>query len=230
MTTEVLTTERARGIASTWQSPGTDGIGFAQFASTGTVTDALLDEVAQKIHQLTTRDAALGIYVTEDGTGGWVDGDLGSVEANLADMVALQVYLNGCTVPVWTVGRNVAGYLPESDVAAFLDYADAVEAHRDEVQEAPESFFADEDGECGGGECLDGGESCDFHSMEAEVGAYLRDDLPWIIRPSMSAVNPTQTPRECSIALRPDHLPLPTVFFLARSERLVSDYLAEQEA
>jgi hypothetical protein len=182
-------------VASYWQSPGWRGIGMAQFASTGTVTDALLDDIAREA------------------------GDPANAE-DMPMLMDLGAYVNACTVPVWVVGRNVAGYLPESDVTAYLDYAEAVEAHRDEVQEAPEQFFADEDGDCGGGECVDGGELCDFHGWEAAVGAYLKDGAPYASHGRVYA-----EPRESSFAIRPDHLP---VFSLARSERLVADFLAER--
>lgn len=200
----LISTARAMEIAAYWQSPGSEGIGMAQFASTGTVTDALLEDIAREV-------AEQASFVTGSGTqaGNGMD---------LLDLRALDAYVNACTVPVWVVGRNVAGYLPESDVTAYLTYAEAVEAHRSEVEEAPEEFFPED--EC---ECVDGGELCDFHSMEAEVGAYLRDDAP-----SVSHGRVYETPRECSIALRPDHLPLPTVFFVAHSVRVVADFLAEQ--
>jgi hypothetical protein len=214
----------AMGIAGTWHSPG--GFGFVQFASTGTITDDLLDDIDQKIDQLIHRDPALGVYVSDDGRDGWVDGDLGSVESNLREMRELRAYVMACTVPVWTVGSNYAGYLPEGDVHAFLSYADAVMAHVDAVEAAPDDL-ADltSGGDCSAdGPCVDGGESCDYHSIYGQVGAYLMDEVPAVVNGKVFV-----DARELSIALRPDDKPLPTVYFLSKSTRVVADYVRERE-
>lgn len=47
---QLIHTQSAMEIASWWQSPGPHGIDMAQFASTGTVTDALLNAIDREIH------------------------------------------------------------------------------------------------------------------------------------------------------------------------------------
>jgi hypothetical protein len=54
---------KAQEIASQYQSPGAAGIGFAQYASTGTVTPELWDNIER-----TERDARNGV----PGTDGWI--------------------------------------------------------------------------------------------------------------------------------------------------------------
>ena len=235
----LIHTQSAMEIAAWWQSPGPHGIGMAQFASTGTVTDALLDDIERESRAAAdTRGSA---YVTA--------------------LAALDAYVRACTVPVWAVGSNTAGYLPEGDVSVFLDYADAVDYFRTEVEQAPDNMTDDpgDGGDCSADgpcrtaaqtpsgafndpkapccdrdtadcDCPEIDEQCEYHALSAEVAAYLADDVPWTITPSVFAVNPHQgEPRELSIALRPDSRPLPTVYWLQRSERTVADYIRERE-
>lgn len=187
-------TASAQTIAAWWQSPGPHGIGMAQFASTGTVTDALLSDIARERAHV------------PDGP----DCDA---------LRALDAYVLACTVPVWTVGRNIAGYLPESDVTPFLDYADAVDYFRTEVEQAPDALADDED--C---TCVDGGELCEFDSLDAEVKSYLADDVPAVVNGRVFGAA-----RELAIALRPESASLPTVYWLNRAEMTVAEYLAERE-
>lgn len=200
--------QSAMEIASWWASPGAHGIGMAQFASTGTVTEALLDDITREIEhaQIQPVDAAMA-----DGTG--------YRDKNIDALRALDAYVRACTVPVWTVGRNIAGYLPESDVTPFLDYADAVDYFRTEVEQAPDALADDED--C---TCVDGGELCEFDSLDAEVRAYLTDDVPSVVNGRVFGGE-----RELSIALRPDSASLPTVYWLNRSEMTVAEYIASRE-
>lgn len=203
----MITNARAREIAAFWQSPGAEGIGMAQFASTGTVSDALLDDMDREIIAL---DAVLlGRPVGERAT---------EARESLAELRALRSHVFGLTAPVWTVGSNVAGYLPEGDVHAFMSYADAVGAYMDAVLDAPENLCGDEC-ECDSVE----GDSCDLCSMDALVKGYVLDEVPSVVAGRVFGDE-----RELSIALGPDALPLPTVFWLVQSERLVSDYVAEQ--
>lgn len=188
----LISTGRAMQIASWWQSPGREGIGMAQFASTGTVTDELLDDIARE---------------SESATG-----------TDYGQLVSLKAYVMGCTAPVWTVGSNHAGYLPEGDVHSFLSYADAVGAYSDAIEAAPEELCG---GECECEELAD--ELCDGCSMEAHVKAHLRDDIPAVVNGKVF-----REPYELSISLRPEDKPIPTVFWLARSERLISDYVDER--
>jgi hypothetical protein len=46
----------------------------------------------------------------------------------------------------WTVGYNVAGYLPEAEVLAFSDWATAYDALREEIQEYARGNDEDGDG------------------------------------------------------------------------------------
>lgn len=198
----------AMRIAAQWQSPGTEGSGMAQFASAGTVTDDLLDDIA------------------DEGASAQVEGRTSDVK----ELAELRAYVMACTVPVWTVGSNHAGYLPEGDVYAFLSYGDAVDAFTDAVREAPDVLAGTSET---GGDCSDDGPCepngdcaifCDFHMMEAEVGAYITDEVPGVVRGKVFV-----EPRELSIALRRESSALPTVYWLQRSERVVSDYVSERE-
>lgn len=45
----MISAERAREIASCWQSPGAHGRGIAVFASTGEITDELLADIEREI-------------------------------------------------------------------------------------------------------------------------------------------------------------------------------------
>lgn len=155
----LIHTESAREIAAWWQSPGTDGIDFAAFASTGTITEDLGDAITREITRAEARTVPHW-----NGTGA-------------PALRALLAYVRACSVPVWTVGKNIAGYTPESDVHAFLDYADALTAYRDMLTyQAPEDVTRDDPNEdCA---CVDGGELCEWHSVEAHVAAHLRDECP----------------------------------------------------
>lgn len=206
----LISTGRAMEIASWWQSPGREGIGMAQFASTGTVTDDLLDDIARELRSVWQAYREAG-KPTED------------IPEDIIALEELDSYISACTAPVWTVGSNHAGYMPEGEVHSFLSYADAVGAYADALESAPEDLCGEE---CECEELAD--ELCDGCSMDAYVKAHLRDDVPWVIRPSVSAIVPTGQPRELSISLRPEDKPIPTVFWLARSERLISDYVAER--
>lgn len=184
-------TQSAMAIAAWYQSPGTHGIGMAQFASTGTITDDLLDDVRR---ELVSRDAE-----------------------TMNELLALRAYVDACTVTGWTVGNNVAGYVPESDVMPFLSYADAVARYEEMLREAPEDWYADEPCECD----ADGGELCDMHSMEALVGAFIADEI----------THGPSEPRDLLMYLRPEFLPLPTAFWLTRTDGLrVSYYRLSQDA
>lgn len=64
----------AMEIASWWQSPGNDGIRFAEFASTGTITDGIHEDITREManlpdYNMGDREAyqelcALGAYIT----------------------------------------------------------------------------------------------------------------------------------------------------------------------
>jgi hypothetical protein len=199
----LISTARAMEIAAYWQSPGSEGIGMARFASTGTVADALLEDIKRELRDGWQAFRATGLPAE-------------SIPEDLVQLEELDSYVAACTVPLWTVGSNHAGYLPDGDVHAFLSYADAVDAYSDALGEAPEALCG---GEC---DCTDN-ETCEGCSMEAEVMAYLRDDVPITVNGKVFGGE-----RELSIALRPEDKPLPTVFWVNRAEWLVSDYVDAQ--
>lgn len=185
----MISTSTAREIAAQWQSLGAHGIGMAQFASSGTVTEALLNDISREVK-----------------TAG---------SADLVELCSLSDYVNAQTVTVWTVGSNTAGYLPESDVSQFLDYSDALTEFEDMIRDAPDGFCPD------GCECdEESAEMCDHCSTDSVVSSFIRDECPSVIGSRVFG-----EPRELSIALRPDHLPLPKVYWLARTEMTVSEYL-----
>jgi hypothetical protein len=184
--------EAAMEIAAWWHAPDT---ALAAFSHTGTITDSLVAEI----------DAELA--------------GPGLTEADQRPLEALRAYLLDCTVTAWAVGDNTAGYLPETDPYLTLDYADAVQAFRDLLTEAPEQLAGEPD-DC---TCVDGGEACEVHALEATVESYLHDDVP---NPVGGRVSGPQ--RELAVTLRCDSQPLPREFWLhRRGPTTVRQYLAE---
>lgn len=177
----MLTYSEAREIAATWQSPGREGIGFAQFASTGTVTDALLEDIDREL----ATDTLTGEF--------------------RAELTALRAYVDTLDVRVYSVGSNTAGYLPEADVFYSLAYSDALDAYVDSVREAPSGFFPD---------AMSGDEE-EYESMSAHVKAYLTDEIDTL---------PHGYREPIAFALRPDHLPLPHIYWLACNTTTVKEY------
>lgn len=182
---KLIHVQSAMEIAAWHQSPG-DGIGMERFASTGTITDALLEDL----------DATLTATMGDEAT----------------ELRALRAYVHACEAPAFSIGCNTAGYLPEGDVYTFLSYADAAWHFAEMLKAAPENLVPDEV-EC---TCVDGGELCDLHGLEAEVGAFIADEVD------------DSSGRDMSIALCPESDSLPTIFWLAATEVNVADYVAEQ--
>jgi hypothetical protein len=162
-------------------------------------------------------------------TGTITDGLVAEIDAELADpalaggdrqpLRALRAYLLECTVTPWTVGENSAGYLPETDPYLTLDYADAITEYRNRLTEAPDQMVGGPD-EC---TCVDGGEACEVHALEAMVESYLHDEVP---NPVGGRVYGPE--RDLAIALRCDAQALPREFWLHRREPMtVRQYLAE---
>lgn len=153
--------------------------------------------------------------------------DVELTDTELADhdrqqLRALRAYVLDCTVTPWAVGQNTAGYLPEADPYLSLDYADAVSTYRDLLTEAPDQL-ADQPEDC---MCVDGGEACEVHALDAEVGAYLHDDVPV---PVGGSVHGPQ--RELAISLRADSQPLPQEYWVHQRESMtVRQYLTEYGA
>lgn len=211
--TRHIHTQSAMEIAAWWQAPRGYGADFAAFASTGTITEDLTDAIAS---ELTVWANAL--RESRDPT------DRTEALDNRAALRALDAYVRACTVRVWSVGSNHAGYMPEGDVVAFMDYPAAVNHFTDMVKEAPDAL-TDETDDC---TCVDGGEACDFHSLEAQVGAYLTDSVPHVWHgPNGWVVN--GEPRDLLLYLRPDDRPLPTAYWVAAGEMTVAEYRASKE-
>lgn len=188
----MITNERAREIASHWSSLGHHGIGMTQFASTGTVTEALLDDIERETGKASGSD--------------------------LAELVSLDDFINTLAVPVWTVGFNQPGYLPDSpeSVSWHLDYADALAAFEDSLNNAHEGWFGDV--EC---ECTDG-ELCDGCGTEALIRSFCRDEMPSVVGGKVFG-----EPCTANLSLRPEHLAVPTEFWLDRVETSVAAYRAQ---
>jgi hypothetical protein len=168
---------------------------LAAFSHTGTITDGLVAEI----------DAELS--------------NPALANSDVHALRALRAYLLECTVIAWAVGDNTAGYLPETDPQLTLDYADAVQTFRDLLTEAPEQLAGQPD-EC---TCVDGGESCEVHALEATVEAYLHDEVP---NPVGGRVYGPE--RDLAITLRCDSQALPREFWLHRRGPMpMRQYLAE---
>lgn len=213
---------RARDIASGYASMGTHGIGMAQFASTGTITEALLDDIDRVIFQLENRSPALGIYVTDDGKGGWVEGDLGTVEWNLHQVRTLRTYVDAQKVTVWTVGRNTPGYLPESGPTVHLDYADAVTAYVDMLESAAIDIEGTDECECD----TDSGELCAPCSHTAHVRAYITDGgVPTVIGGRAYGAE-----SELGITLHAESRALSLAYWVNSARMTVTDYRTHAEA
>lgn len=188
----LLHPEAAMEIAAWWHAPDT---ALAAFSHTGTITDGLTAEI----------DAELSSPAV--------------VATNRQQMEALRAYVLDCTVTAWAVGDNTAGYLPDTDPYLTLDYADAVNAFRDLLTEAPDQMVGQPD-EC---TCVDGGEACEVHALEATVAAYLHDEVP---NPVGGRVFGPQ--RDLATTLRCDTQALPREFWLHRREPMtMRQYRAE---
>ncbi|WP_189112232.1 hypothetical protein [Pilimelia terevasa] len=147
--------ESAREIAAWWQALDND---FTAFASTGTIRDDLALDIRAELSSPLNR--------------AWDDDDR---ERNLDALRALEAYLKACKVTVWSVGQNIAGYLPQSDIFRTLDYADALDEYRRVLTEdAPECVAWTDECECES----DDSELCELCATEALVAGYLRDDVP----------------------------------------------------
>lgn len=70
----------------------------------------------------------------------------------------------------WTVGHNLAGYLPESDVWAFVEWQDAADMYVAEVQR-----YADEDDEMAAEDMTEDEWQAEPPAMRATVDAILSD-------------------------------------------------------
>ncbi|MET0418350.1 MAG: hypothetical protein ABW022_20250 [Actinoplanes sp.] len=184
-TGQLIHHETAREIAA-WWSASLLGDPFAAFASTGTIIDDLGPEIL--------------IAPTND-------------RSDRAALAALLAYVDAVTVTVWVVGHNTVGYLPENDPFAFtLDYQDARTDYITYLEGAPDTlgydtcacFIVDEDDEL-----------CDMCEMQAEVAAFIRDDLP--------------AKGSASLWLRPTDEPIPINFWLDSRELTYADFRQEQE-
>ena len=137
--------ESALEIAAWWQSPGSDGIDFAVFASSGQITEDLADAIEREV----TRE----LFVDVD------------------HLRALDAYVRSCSVTPYVIGHNVAGYLP-SDPRRTLDYTAAVQVYRDQLVEYRDGL---PDCECSEVWHDTSEEMCEPCAETASVGSYLVD-------------------------------------------------------
>jgi len=154
----------AMEIAAWWASPGYDGIDFAVFSSTGTITHGLAEAIDKAADQYVGELQALRSYYALTPWDQTVDGDPAD---SLNALHALGAYVRECKVRPWTVGHNMSGYSPEPDnITVHLDYDEAYEAFRDQL-DALRDFFADG--------TMDHEESCDCE--ECSAWAFVTADL-----------------------------------------------------
>lgn len=73
----------------------------------------------------------------------------------------------------WVTGHNLAGYQPESDTHAYATWKEAVSALADEMRD-----YASTDDEAELATLPEDAYDDDYPTMEAHVGAILRDDGP----------------------------------------------------
>ena len=137
----------ARAIAATWQESAY-GNPYAAFASTGAIDDTLNDWLIRDI------DVAAGTDKSE-----------------AMRLVALRAYVLAQDVDVWHVGSNVAGCLPDHDVAHTLSYADACSQYAERLMDAAD-YYSSRECDC------DDDALCDMHATEACASAMIREDVP----------------------------------------------------
>ena len=170
-----------RAIAAGYQSPGPDGIDFAIFASTGKLTDSLADSIHALINDPYVGNSSTGMRLSAE------------VRAELESLLR---HVRALEVTPWVVGTNLAGYLPESENYATLDYPSAVDAYRSEL-EATRDLHDESDCECctvclsGDADILAdnphdvdacaGGDTCEACLEVAHIGAYLTDEIGEVI-------------------------------------------------
>lgn len=109
-------------------------------------------------------------------------------------------------VTVWTVGRNTAGYLCESTILAHDEYREARKSLKDLIMESVDAYYGAWDCECTDTELCEG---CEY---EAEALAVCQE------------VDTAHGEPDLSFFLRPDFLPLPTVFWLQSRQVTQTDY------
>ena len=104
------------------------------------------------------------------------------------------------TVTVWVVDHTGQGDATET-VARVLDYADALGAYRTLIEGAADALIPG-----GGADCTCGDQLCAYHSIEEQTRAYLRDEMPWFVRPAIQRPQPhqgTAGPLSCQIQAGP---------------------------
>jgi hypothetical protein len=167
----LINPEIAREIAAWWQSPGPDGMPFAEFASTGTIGTDLFDCVEWQSQKASPEDAE--------------------------PLAALRSYLLACTVTVYTVGRNTVGYLPESEPYFTLSVREArSEFERALKEDAPSIVARTDECQCGDDVVL-GAESCELCGTEALARSVIQGGdafnpdgtASWIFVPDGSVLN-----------------------------------------
>lgn len=172
--------ESAMEIAAWWHAPGN---AFAPFASTGTITEGLAEEIENNIQGFTELNHDfLGVDYPRE-KGGWVSGDLGTPEENKRELRALLAYVQACEVEVWTVTlTNLAASRSTPRVLSrHLSKATAWEALQETLESALDEYFPDNypANDCGPNnqECSDS-ELCARHSEGASIAAFFADESP----------------------------------------------------
>jgi len=107
----IIHTESAREIAA-WWAEGTNG--FAQFASTGTITDGLIEEIEEQIRE-TEQMSERATFATQRAE--WTE--------SLPALRALLAYIRACEIDAWEVTEGVPGQAHQHR-AVFLSAEDAV--------------------------------------------------------------------------------------------------------
>ncbi len=132
--------ETAETIAA-WWAADYPTLPYAVFATEGRITQDLIDALTQ-------------------------------IDDSAWDREALKAYVLACHMKagaVWTVGHNMPGYLPESDVSHYLSREEALVALRDEAEFGSEAIEHNEE------EGREDHPDCDACANEGEIGAALTD-------------------------------------------------------
>ncbi|HYJ33756.1 MAG TPA: hypothetical protein VE326_11100 [Candidatus Binatia bacterium] len=167
-----INTRIAMAIAAQYQAPYGAGEDFAAFASTGTITTDFADVITDQCADIALHPETYSFGAADDSD----DAHAQACQAAQSELRALLDYVHSSTVTPWSVGRNTAGYLPESAPYVTLEYADAVQAYRTELEQAPDAIYGDMY-EC----TCDDNELCAYHLEEAAIAAHLSDDAPSVV-------------------------------------------------
>lgn len=192
----LISHDSAREIAAWWQASDADGLPFAAFASTGTITVDLPEAIGNVFE-----------YVQP----GPVD--------TLA-LRALLAYLRECTVTVWTVGSNPEGFDPDHDQVTVYDDSDpgwlsAVGDLAGRIECAP-------DDQCGCDCLCDDSETCHACGFDGDVSAILSDRVASYMPTGDESADAR---RDFTVTLCPDCSGLPVCYWVQRFTGRAGDVL-----